>query len=209
MKRIFTVLLLVITISMAFAQRHPSGRGDDVSRYYGIRVGASFSNINCNLPEINASTMKGGLNLGAVVGFPFTPNVPAYFETGIRLVEKGGIVKTDDRKLRVNGTYFEVPLQVKYRIDIDEDFALTPSLGGYLSLGLGGRIKDYGLRQTYHTFSSDYYERFEGGLHLGCALSYDIFSVELDYQYGLSNISHSAFDTAHSNSLYLLLGVTF
>ena len=57
--------------------------------------------------------------------------------------------------------------------------------------------------------SDDGFQRFDGGLRLGCGVGYDLFYVDLTYDIGLSNICHDTFDTSHNGSLSLNFGVNF
>ena len=105
----------------------------------------------------------------------------------------------------------EVPLVLKYQCKVDRDIAITPFLGGYLACGVSGKIKDFGIREAYSSFSSSPYsfERFDGGLRLGCGISYDLLYADIGYDIGLANISHDDFDTSHNGALILTVGVNF
>ena len=46
----------------------PSRRTYDVNTYYGLRFGLSASHVSSDAPDLNGSSSKTGLNVGAVVG---------------------------------------------------------------------------------------------------------------------------------------------
>ena len=73
------------------------------------------------------------------------------------------------------------------------------------------QLFDFGQREAYSSFwSSPYsFERFDGGLRMGCGLSYDLLYAELGYDLGLANISHDDFDTSHTGALMLTVGLNF
>ena len=92
---------------------------------------------------------------------------------------------------------------------MDTDLNLVPFAGGYVAMGVGGKIKNFGDRETDSSFSSENFKRFDGGLRFGCGVTYDLFYADLTYDVGLSNICHDEFDTSHDRSLSLSLGVNF
>ena len=92
---------------------------------------------------------------------------------------------------------------------IDGDFSVQPFFGGYLACGVGGKIKNYGDRLSESSFSHKYFQRFDGGLRIGCGAAYDMFYLDLGYDIGLSNITHDEFDASHNRCWTLSLGVNF
>ena len=87
--------------------------------------------------------------------------------------------------------------------------SLMPFVGGYLSVGVGGKIKDFGNRHAYSSFDDVGFKRFDGGVKVGCGLQYDYLYAEVGYDFGLSNISHDYFDTSHTGALSATIGVNF
>lgn len=108
-----------------------------------------------------------------------------------------------------NLNYIEMPIVVKYIYPVTEHITLHPFFGGYLAYGINGRIKDYETRKTCQSFSDSKFQRFDGGLRLGCGIGYDLFYVDLSYDIGLSNICHDNFDSSKNGSLSLNFGVNF
>ena len=98
---------------------------------------------------------------------------------------------------------------LKYKIDVDRSFSVQPFLGGYMSLGVAGKIKDFGQRHAYSSFDKEGFKRFDGGIRLGCGVQYDFLYAEMGYDFGLANISHDYFDTAHTGTFFATLGVNF
>ena len=98
---------------------------------------------------------------------------------------------------------------MKYAYPIDENFSIQPFAGGYIACGVGGKIKNYGLREAESSFSSDCFKRFDGGLRVGCGAAYDMFYFDITYDIGLANICHDEFDTSHNGCLTLNFGVNF
>lgn len=189
--------------------RHDSGLGTG-NMYYGVRIGPSFSYVNSDDSRLDGGDWQTGLNIGALVGLPLSRTVPVYIEAGVFYTEKGGRKKLDSgKKMTYDLNYIELPIVLKYIYNIDSRFTLQPFFGGYLACGVGGKMKNYAEREAFSSFSDDAFQRFDGGLRLGCGVGFDLFYFELAYDIGLSNICHDDFDTSHNGSLALNFGVNF
>lgn len=197
----------------------PRGGYSTVSRrsfapntYYGFRFGLSASHISSDAPELDGSNSKTGLNVGAVVGLQLAPQAPLFFETGLGYSEKGGKGNINGEKFSIGLNYLEMPLLLKYSAYVAPATAVEPFIGGYLSCGIGGKVKDYGSREAFSSFDDRYganFKRFDGGLRVGCGLAYEMLYAELGYDFGLSNIGDNAFDDTHNGAFFLNIGVNF
>lgn len=184
--------------------------------YYGLRLGLGFATVNnSEIKDNDAPSSRIGLNVGAVIGYQLSPSTPVYLESGLFYTEKGGRNKSNpSKKVDYNLNYFEVPILVKYCFDIDGEFSIQPYLGGYLSYGIGGKIKhhdntDLDSRFIEKAFSDKYFQRFDGGLRFGCGAEYQMLYAELSYELGLANIGRDDFDKTHNSCFYLNIGVNF
>ena len=221
MKRILIVLMSLVLAWPALAQygrpryysrppvvHSPHRTYTDV--YYGLRIGAAFATVNSDDRYLDGGSMKTGLDVGAVVGFQVAYRSPVYFETGLSYIEKGGKGHYEGAKFSYSLDYLQVPLVMKYMIDVDRMFSIQPYVGGYLALGVAGEIKDFGHRQAYSSFDSkEGFQRFDGGIRIGCGIQYDFVYAELGYDFGLSNISHDYFDTSRTGALFATVGFNF
>ena len=221
-KFLLVAITSLLTTLSAGAQEVWTGRQfrsfhGDVPVYYGIRIGAAFSHVNSDDKMLDGGSLKAGLNIGGLVGVQITRNAPVYFEAGLSYIQKGGIgyVYSENgnsrSKFKYNLDYIELPFCFKYKYDFNYHMSLQPFLGGYFALGVGGKIRDFGERKAYGSFSDDEYSfrRFDGGLRFGCGFNYDLFYVEIGYEFGLANICHDAFDTSHNGCLQLNVGMNF
>lgn len=194
--------------------RHDLGIGAGDS-YFGIRIGPSFSTVRSDDKTLDGGDSQTGLNIGALVGVPLSSSVPLYMELGLSYIEKGGkkniVVNNygDKKKMTYDLNYLEVPITLKYIYNIDNHFSIQPLFGGYLAVGVGGKIKNYGVREAQSSFSDEAFERFDGGLRVGCGVAYDLFYFDISYDIGLANICNDTFDTSHNGSLMLNFGVNF
>ncbi len=177
--------------------------------YYGLRLGAAFATVSSDDIYLDGGSLKTGLNLGAVVGFQLGYHSPVFFETGLSYVEKGGQGRYEGSKFTYGLDYLEMPLLMKYAIPVTPACTIQPFTGGYLAVGVAGKIKDFAHRQAYSSFDNDGFNRFDGGLRLGCGVQYQFLYAELGYDIGLANISHDYFDTSHTGTLFATIGVNF
>ena len=187
----------------------PTYRHNPVNSYVGFRIGGAFSTVNSDDKYLDGGTMRSGQNVGVVAGFQVAPHAPIYFETGLSYVEKGGKGSYDGSKFTYNLDYLEVPLLLKYDCRVDRDLSIQPFIGGYLAAGVGGKIKDFGHRQAYSSFDDDAFQRFDGGIKIGCGVQFNYLYAELGYDFGLANISRDYFDDAHTGSLFATIGINF
>lgn len=192
--------------SSFYDRENPMGTG---SMYYGFRIGPTFSTVNSDDANLDGGNSQTGLTLGAVMGFQLSDDIPLFLETGLSYTEKGGKKTLTGKKMTYDLNYLEIPILVKYIYDIDGHFSVQPLFGGYLSYGISGKIKNFGERHAQDSFSDTTFKRFDGGLRIGCGVSYDLFYADLSYDIGLSNICHDTFDTSHNGCLYLNFGVNF
>lgn len=182
-------------------------RRNDV--YYGLRLGVDFATVKSDDKYLDGGSAKTGLNVGVIAGFQMGYRSPVYFETGLSYIEKGGKGNYDGAKFTYSLNYLELPLVLKYKYDVDRDFSIQPFVGGYMAVGVAGKIKDFGHRQAYSSFDNEGFQRFDGGIRVGCGLQYDFLYAELGYDFGLANISHDYFDTSHTGAFFATIGVNF
>lgn len=232
MKKMFLLSLVLLCTLTASAQFYPDGRPIPPSKrasyygsrhqssnwwgphqtYVGFRLGLGVSTVNSDASDLDGGTAKTGLNVGVAVGTQLTTAAPLFFESGLYYTEKGGKGKHDGSKFTYNLDYLEVPLLLKYKYQASPDVSIEPFMGGYLACGVGGKIKDYGNREAYSSFDSDEtnnFKRFDGGLKLGCGVSFQMLYFDISYDIGLANIGHDDFDDTRNGCLNLNIGVNF
>lgn len=179
---------------------------NDTERYYGIRLGLNIASISSDASEFDTDS-RTGLAIGGVYGIQLSRNTPLWLEAGLMYSEKGGKTHIANDKVTYRLSYLQLPIVVKYSIDVDDDFFVQPFFGGYLALGLGGKVKNYGERESYDIF--DNLNRFDGGLRLGCGVEYRMMYAEIGYDLGLANIAQDDFDAARTHCLFMNIGVNF
>lgn len=232
-KMILLSAMVIMFVSTASAQFYPNGRpippqkrggyqkGSSsvvYSRYHsydtycGFRVGLGVSTVNSDSPILDGSKAKTGLNVGVVAGTQIVPGVPLFLEGGLYYTEKGGKNEKGIDQFTYNLNYLEVPVLFKYKIYTDSDLSIEPFLGGYLSCGVGGKIKDLNERRAYSSFGNQYddnFSRFDAGVKLGCGVSFDIFYVGASYDIGLANVGKDKFQDTNTGCFNLDFGINF
>lgn len=190
-KLLSILLLLVLTTTAAKAQYF----FDSADNYWGVRLGINASNLK--MKGVSASKDGlAGMNLGVVYGILLTDEAPIYLEPGVMISNKGVKFNASkmSEKIRTRLTYLEVPVVFKYKIEeVAPDLSIEPFLGGFVSLGLGGKTKYYDSRKKHSSFRSNAYRSFDGGLRMGCGLGYQNLYVEMAYDLGLANVASDHF----------------
>lgn len=192
----------------AHSRPHYDSRVSPFDIYYGMRVGVGLSTVNSDDPYLDGGSVRTGLNLGLTVSFQLVPATPFYLETGLLYAEKGGKGHYQgDFTYSMN--YLEVPFVLKYQYNFDRLTSIQPFFGVYGGVGVGGKIKDFGERVAYSSFSDDAFRRCDGGLRMGCGLQFDHLYAEVGYDLGLANVTRDYFDDAHTGSLFVNVGLNF
>ena len=179
------------------------------SYYVGLRLGLNASHVSSDSPLLNGSSVKSGLNIGVAVGTQLTYRAPLFFETGLYYSQKGGKSGSETGKFTYDLNYLELPLLVKYKHFVGNQTSIQPYAGGYLALATDGDIKNYGSRTAFSSFDDGYFNRFDGGLKIGCGVGFNMLYVDASYDIGLANIGQDNFDDTHNGCFTLNIGVNF
>lgn len=211
MKRIITLIMVIAFTIPSFAQFETNrGRSrynrDDTERYYGLRLGM---NVASTSSESNAfdTNPRTGLVIGFAYGMQLSKHHPLWLEASLLYSEKGGKTHQDGDKVTYRLGYLQLPIVAKYGINMDDDLYLQPFFGGYLSVGITGKMKNYGTIESESVF--DNMKRFDGGLRAGCGLEYKMMYVEVGYDLGLANIAKDEFDNTKTRCFFVNLGINF
>lgn len=171
-----------------------------------------LATVNSDSPYLDGSKVKTGLNVGFVAGTQMVHGTPLYVEGGLYYTEKGGKSGSGSDKFTYNMNYLEVPLVLKYKFYPASDFTIEPFMGGYVSCGVGGKIKDFNNRAAYSSFGDKYadnFRRFDAGIKLGCGVGFDIFYLGASYDIGLANVGKDSFQDTHTGCFNLDFGINF
>ena len=211
MKKILIMILMGVVILPAFGQYNTQRERSRYShsgteQYFGVRLGLNLACINSDDVNMDMDS-RSGLAVGGVYGLLLTNSTPLWMEIGALYSEKGGQMHINGYDVKTRLSYIQTPIVIKYSFDIYDDLYLQPYLGGYLALGIAGKTKNYGTRQSYSSY--DNLKRFDGGLRVGCGLEYEMLYAELGFDFSLANIRKDDFNTARNQSFFISIGVNF
>ena len=231
MKKIITFLLIALLATPSFAQYETSRKRSrynhsDTERYYGLRLGINLSVLNSDAVDYDMN-VRPGISLGAVYGMQLANSTPIWLEAGLFYSEKGGKqnhpASADVEKITCRLSYLEVPVVLKYSLDVADDLYIQPFIGGFLGLGVGGKTKVY-TRDLDKRVSESSYERIninsinttyagvnriDAGLRLGCGVEFQMVYAEMGFDFGLANIGKDDFQSIRTQTLFFNIGVNF
>ena len=205
MKKFFLSLVVALMSVPTFAQYSSGGFSlSESTLYYGLRLGMNISTITGDYIDMNS---RVGMNLGAVVGARVSDSTPIFLESGLYFESKGA----KDGKYSVGLSYLEIPILIKYGVQVSNDIALLPYIGPYFSYGVGGKYKYESDNIVLKDSSYDYLKHFDMGFKIGCGAEYNKLYAELGYAFGVVNIAkdNPADDAAHNGGFYINVGVNF
>ena len=213
MRKIVIMMLAIVLAHPVFGQSYnyshakASRYGHTATdHYWGLRLGLNIASVNSDDAVLDY-TARTGLNFGLVYGVQLTNTAPIWLDLGLNYSEKGGIVSEMADNIKMRMTYLQVPVVCKYSFDVDNDFYVQPFVGGYLALGIAGKIKDYNNRIACSSY--DAFNRFDGGLRIGCGIEYQMLYAEVGVEFGLADISKDDFSSAYNQNFFLNVGVNF
>ena len=208
MKKILMAIMAVLFAAPSFAQYSSGGFSlSESTLYYGVRLGMNIATLTGDSP-VDGSRI--GLNLGGVIGARLSDSTPIFLESGLYYVGNGA--KKDKSSVSLN--YLELPVLIKYGVQVSDDIALLPFVGPTFRYGLfGGKTKIAGL-EKYDSFGDGKFKRADVGIKLGCGAEYNKLYLELGYQFGIVNIADwplNATDdaTSHNGAFFVNVGVNF
>ena len=204
MKKFLVAIVAVLFAAPSFAQYSSGGFSlSESTVYYGARVGLNVGWISGDYDKSLGA--KAGMNIGGVLGLRVSDATPVFLESGLYFAMQGA----KDGKKEVNLNYLEIPLLIKYGVQVTDDIALLPYLGPTFGLGIAGKTK-YPGEGSVGSFSSDGdFNRPDVGIKFGCGAEYNKLYLETGLKFGVTNILDDDNDAAHNGAWYLNFGVNF
>lgn len=207
MKKFLLSIVAALLAVPSFAQLGSGGFSVSQSNvYYGVRLGMNIATVTGDFVDVNR---KVGLTLGGVIGLKLSDSTPIFLESGLYYAQRGG--KKDD--VTVSANYLEIPILLKYGIEMTESISLLPFIGPYFSLGIAGQYKyldDMGVNYKEGAYKNTL-RRPDMGIKVGCGFEYNMIYLEGGYQFGIANVAKDNPQdlTAHTGNVFLNLGVNF
>lgn len=199
MKKLLVSLVVALMAVPTFAQF--SSGGFDLSKenlYYGVRFGGTSASLSGDIP----TGAKIGMTLAGIIGLHLSQSTPVFLESGLYYTQRGA--KEGDVEITHNN--LEIPIVVKYGIQVSDNIALLPFIGPYFAYAVGSDYKYKGKGVDPDEFRPN---RNNMGFKLGCGAEYNKLYLELGYQFGVTNFIDDDNLTGHNNALFLNFGVNF
>lgn len=208
MKKFLVAIMAVLFSAPSFAQYSSGGFSlSESSLYYGIRLGMNIATLTGDAPDLGA---KIGLNLGGTVGLRVSDTTPIFLESGLYFSGSGA--SKDKNSISLN--YLELPILIKYGVQVTDEIAVLPFIGPTFRYGIfGGKWKTSGAGKT-DSFGDNKFKRADVGIKLGCGAEYSKLYLEAGYQFGITNIADWSLTngddaSAHNGALFINMGVNF
>lgn len=208
MKKFLVAIMAVLFSAPSFAQYSSGGFNlSESSVYYGIRLGINFATLTGDAPDLGTKT---GLNFGGTVGLRLSDTAPVFLESGLYYTGSGA--SKDKNSISLN--YLELPILIKYGVQLNDDIALLPFMGPTFRYGLfGGKWKTSGAGKV-DSFGDGKFKRADMGIKLGCGAEFNKLYAELGYQFGITNIAdwqlaNGDDASAHNGAFFFNVGVNF
>lgn len=176
-----------------------------------LRIGAAggLDISNTNLISHHAPVL--GFNAGVIADIGVGNGL--YVATGAKFTQRG--VRWVDDKEKCNPGYVVLPLCAGYSIDIADGFSVFAEMGGYVGVGVAGRLK-YGSGNSISywdvIFSDTGYSpnRFEAGAvgTLGIELFYSL-QLRISYEQGLTKMSAASISARSFNTISIGIAYLF
>jgi hypothetical protein len=202
-KVIITILVLIISMGGTFAQREFNMPDHDQKPYYfGIILGYNTSHYNIthhpsfllrDTIQTIESLNSGRVHLGILANWQVTERIDIrgyplhliFSEKKFDYREKGqtGIVTTEQR---VESIVMSFPLQVRLKSDRIGNFRVYTLAGGKYDFDLASNAGARNSENIVKVRKSDL--GVEGGIGFQFFFKYFIFSPEIKFSYGLTNV---------------------
>lgn len=200
MKKILLIVaLMVMAATASFAQ-------------IGLRIGMDFASFRGDFKDDYKTNI--GLHLGAVYNIELADVLS--LQPGVFYVQRNWENKTTELKIRSH--YIEVPVVLKYNLEVSSDIKIDPHVGPYFGFGFAGKSKEEIAGVSYRPFKKvglnskgDKYglgiANFDMGIQMGVGASfYDAAYVGFDYEIGFNENGKAPY-TGHNNMFMITFGV--
>ena len=199
-------LLLLSTIAHAEPAAEPSAKGPR----WGAKLGFNLASIDYDSSSVES---KRGLAAGLVLAFPVRPDV--WLQSELSYNEKGILYDYMDISARLELDYLEAAFLVSAMIPNPKGPTIYFVAGPTLGVLVGAEVTETDEIDE-SSESADVTEEFAGwelGMAAGVGLLFGSLSVEVRYQYGLSNIDNPdegyGDDAIHNRVMTVALGYLF
>ncbi|MCQ2250646.1 MAG: PorT family protein [Bacteroidales bacterium] len=203
MKKFFLLVAAVMLSAVAtFAQTEEK---------IGIRIGMNFADFT-NQPVDS----RVGLHLGGVYNLPLGDS-PLSLQPGLFYSQRNMKGDGNSDNWKISTHHVELPVLVKYNLEVADNIAIDPHVGPYFGMALGGKafVKDIDDSES-KIFKAVKkggwgYKNMDMGIQTGCgATFFDVVYAGIDYQWGFNELGTTLDGKSVRNHNFLItFGVWF
>ncbi len=235
MKKYISLFLLTVLVSSSvIAQSKAKPKQlDPFTVIFRAAINTSiFSNPSATNTAFTHARQIGGFSFGISGNWPLTPVLS--FQPGIKITSKGSYADADTAYYHVSAAvkpvYLEVPLNLVAKYQLQHNVYIYVGAGPYVAKGVGGKNNytgtsgvlgsdapfsgsdkiiygNHGTPTYAETFGN--MQSFDFGANALVGIQYWKFSLSLDFDMGLTNISYGGLTPnsgSQNRSLSLSLG---
>jgi len=189
------------TASAQFANSGSSASGSSIWTTVNTdgynRVYVGYSGVKGKIDIDGADDMKfPGFSVGYLRGIGLTQKVPLYLEVGGEIDFNRYSESEEGLDYKETLLGLKIPVSLVYRLNINENFSISPLFGFDFRLNLMGKGKyEYdGESEDWNLFDDDEmdgeaYKRFQAGWHIGVGFDYKALHFGVDYGTSFNEIT--------------------
>ena len=205
------------TASAQFANSGSSASGSSIWTTVNTdgynRVYVGYSGVKGKIDIDGADDMKfPGFSVGYLRGIGLTQKVPLYLEVGGEIDFNRYSESEDGEDYKQTILGLKIPVSLVYRLNINENFSISPLFGFDFRLNLMGKGKyEYdGESEDWNLFDDDEmggeaYKRFQAGWHIGVGFDYKALHFGVDWGTDFNEIA----EETKLRTTYVTLGWNF
>ncbi|MEP7128825.1 MAG: outer membrane beta-barrel protein [Chitinophagales bacterium] len=197
-KSIFFILLIITALCNADAYSQSKGHHNSL----GVYIGPNFSNVNITSPQLNADTRSG-----YQTGIFYRSGKIIYGQAGLQYQLMKSNFQMTDTTPEVSG---DVSFK-RIQLPLYGGLNLVPVINGVLNIrAFAGPVLsyDFDIPPNDLSLTVDDFDRFRVDGTVGAGLDVLIFSLDLGYTFGFSNLFTGDFD-GKGNYAFVNVGLKF
>lgn len=206
MKTLKSLLVLAFvglagTASAQFANSNSSASGSSIWTTVNTdgynRVYFGYNGVKAKVDYPGADDRKyPGFSVGYLKGIGLTQKVPLYLEVGGEIDFNRYSDDEDGWEYKETLLGLKIPVSLVYRLNINENFAISPLFGFDFRINLMGKAKEEynGDSEDWNLFKDsdmdgEAYKRFQAGWHIGVGFDYKALHFGVDYGTSFNEIT--------------------
>lgn len=143
-----------------------------------------------NIANMSGDGESADAIMGYNVGIAFDRSIGTsgmFWGMGLQLATKGWKYGEEDYEEKLNAHKLEIPLNLGYKYQVNDDLAIDARVGGFANFDVFGKLKykEDGEEESVNIGDLDEYDRFSAGIQFGVGVWYQKLNLNITYQNGL------------------------